>query len=152
MLRLSSLFFILLMGCSCRTEFSIKCDDKVDTTYYHAPDDKNYYLSDGDRELYIGTYRQAPVLHKFDSVCLIECGNKNNELLLVTTAAGNIKLANLISQVYELYPASKYFPLFVDAVRQEPDGKISISLYSPTEDKELMVHLDSELKLVLPQN
>jgi len=87
---------------------------------------------------------------KFDTVCLIECGNRGHELFLVTTTNGSIKLTNLIPQVYELYPTSKEFALFVDEVRREPDGKISIRLYSPTEDRELVVQLDENLKLVSP--
>ena len=99
----------------------------------------------------MGTYRQAPILHKFDFVSLIESGDKSNELYLVTTADGKIQLKDLIPQVYELYPQSKYFTLFVEEVLQEPNGKISIKLYSPTEDKELVVRLDRNFKLLLPE-
>ena len=151
MLKKSCLLFILLLGCSCRSEMFIVSDDKIDTTYYHTTDYKKYYLSDGAHELYMGTYRQAPILHKFDFVSLIESGDKSNELYLVTTADGKIQLTDLISQVYELYPQSKYFTLFVEEVLQEPNGKISIKLYSPTEDKELVVRLDRNFKLLLPE-
>lgn len=150
MLRLPFWLFVLLLVCPCTAEVTITHDDSVDAAYYHAGDYKNYYLSDSANELYIGTYRQAPILHKFDTVCLIECGNRGHELFLVTTTNGSIKLTNLIPQVYELYPTSKEFALFVDEVRREPDGKISIRLYSPTEDRELVVQLDENLKLVSP--
>jgi hypothetical protein len=151
MFRFSSLLFLLLLSRSYATELSIKYDDKVDATYYQVGEYMNYYLSDGEQKLYIGTYRQAPILHKFDFVSLIESGDKSNELYLVTTADGKIQLTDLISQVYELYPQSKYFTLFVEDVLQEPNGKISIKLYSPTEDKELVVRLDRNFKLLLPE-
>ena len=148
MLRLPFWLFVLLLVCPCIAEVTITYDDRVDAAYDHAGDYKNYYLSDGANELYIGTYRQAPVLHKFDAACLIECGNRGNELFLVSAADGSLKLTNLIPQVYELYPASKAFALFVDEVRRESNGRILIRLYSPTEDGVLVVYLDENLTLV----
>lgn len=143
----SALLFLQLLSRSYATEFSIKYDDKVDATYYQVGEYMNYYLSDGEQKLYIGTYRQAPILHKFDSVCLIECGNKSNELFLITTDEGKIKLSNILRQVHELYPTSASFPLFVDDVHQMTNGKISMRFYSPTDNKEFVVYLDQNLKL-----
>ena len=147
MLKNSCLLFILLLGCSCRSEMFIVSDDKIDTTYYHTTDYKKYYLSDGAHELYMGTYRQAPILHKFDFVSLIESGDKSNELYLVTTADGKIQLKDLIPQVYELRPESRPFVLFAEDVSQTPTGDIAITFYSPSEEVEFVVCVDREMKV-----
>lgn len=88
MLKFSSLFFLMLMHCTYSSELSLSYDDKVDATSCRADYYKNYYILDGANKLFLGTYRHAPVFHMSDAVCLLECGNKSNEVYLVTTADG----------------------------------------------------------------
>ena len=142
-----SLACVLLLVSSAAGALSIRGDDKVDAKECDARYYKHYYLTNGGSEVFVGTYRQEPVLHTFDTVCLLECGNRSNELYQVsTTESGKIELKDLMPRVYEQNPGSRGFSLVVQEVKQTQDGSMAIHFYSPTEEKEIVVTLDQLLK------